>query len=82
MVQERAGDPDSAIIFSAPRILTAAEVAERTVALLDRGKIVAVIPSWRGWLARSLAPFPRVSLKLLATFRRAGERKRKKAASG
>jgi len=82
MVQERAGDPDSAIIFSAPRILTAAEVAERTVALLDGDKIVQVIPAWRGWLARSLAPFPRVGLKLLSTFRRSGERKRKKAAGG
>ena len=82
MVQERAGDPDSAIIFSAPRILTAEEVAERTVALLDGNKVVQVIPAWRGWLARSLAPFPRVGLKLLSTFRRSGERKRKKAAGG
>jgi len=41
-----------------------------------------VIPAWRGWLARSLAPFPRVGLKLLSTFRGMGERKRKKAAGG
>jgi NAD(P)-dependent dehydrogenase (short-subunit alcohol dehydrogenase family) len=81
MVQERVGDPDSAIIFSAPRILTAAEVAERTVALLDSGKIVLVVPTWRGWVARSLAPFPRLGLKLLSAFRRSGERKRKKAAN-
>jgi NAD(P)-dependent dehydrogenase (short-subunit alcohol dehydrogenase family) len=80
MVHERTGDPDSAIIFSAPRILTAAEVADRTVALLDSKKIVLVVPTWRGWLARSLAPFPRAALKMLGAFRRSGERKRKKAA--
>jgi short-subunit dehydrogenase len=79
MVRERAADPDSAIIFSAPKILTAAEVADRTVALLDGTKIVAVVPTWRGWVARSFAPFPRLGLKVLGAFRRSGERKRKKA---
>jgi NAD(P)-dependent dehydrogenase (short-subunit alcohol dehydrogenase family) len=79
MVRERSGEPDAAIIFSAPRILTAAEVADRTVALLDSKKIVLAVPTWRGWVARSLAPFPRLGLKLLAAFRKSGERKRKKA---
>jgi NAD(P)-dependent dehydrogenase (short-subunit alcohol dehydrogenase family) len=79
MVHERTADPDSAIIFSAPRILTAAEVADRAVALLDTSKVVLVVPRWRGWVARSLAPFPRAGLKILAAFRRSGERKRKKA---
>jgi short-subunit dehydrogenase len=81
MVKERAADPDSAIIFSAPKILTAAEVAEKTVALLDSRKIVLVVPAWRGWLVRALAPFPRAGLRMLAAFRRSGERKRKKASA-
>ena len=79
MVDERAADPDSAIIFSAPKLRSAAEVADQAVALLDSEKIVLVVPRWRGWVARSLAPFPRVGLKTLAAFRRQGERKRKKA---
>jgi len=79
MVRERQAEPDSAIIFSAPRLLQASEVAERAVALLDTTKIVEVIPRSRGWLARAMAGFPRAGLKLLALFRRIGERKRVRA---
>jgi NAD(P)-dependent dehydrogenase (short-subunit alcohol dehydrogenase family) len=80
MVQERVGDPEAAIIFSAPKLLKPDEVAERIVALLDSKRIVEVIPRSRGWLIRVTAPYPRVSLKMLEMFRRAGERKRRKAA--
>jgi NAD(P)-dependent dehydrogenase (short-subunit alcohol dehydrogenase family) len=79
MVRERRSEPDSAIIFSAPKLLEASEVAERAVALLDTTKIVAVIPPSRGWLARWAAAFPRGGLKVLSFFRRVGERKRQKA---
>jgi NAD(P)-dependent dehydrogenase (short-subunit alcohol dehydrogenase family) len=82
MVHERATEPDAAIIFSAPKLLSAAEVAEQAVGLLESDRIVLVLPRWRGWVARSLAPFPRVGLKMLAAFRRSGERKRKKATTG
>jgi NAD(P)-dependent dehydrogenase (short-subunit alcohol dehydrogenase family) len=81
MVRERRADPESAIIFSAPKLLEASEVAERAVALLDTTKIVQVIPPGRGWLARVMAAFPRADLRMLELFRRAGEKKRRRAAS-
>jgi NAD(P)-dependent dehydrogenase (short-subunit alcohol dehydrogenase family) len=79
MVRERQADPDSAIIFSAPRLLTPDEVAEQAVALLDSKKIVLAIPRNRAWLARTLAAFPRADLRMLALFRKAGERKRQQS---
>jgi NAD(P)-dependent dehydrogenase (short-subunit alcohol dehydrogenase family) len=80
MVRERQADPDSAIIFSAPRLLTPEEVAGRAVALLDGNRVVDVIPRWRGWTVRLAAPFPRTSLRMAATFRKMGEKKRQQAA--
>jgi short-subunit dehydrogenase len=55
MTRERAAEPDSAIIWSAPRMLSAGEVADAVVALLDSKQLMLVIPRWRGWLARSTA---------------------------
>ena len=52
MVQDVADNPEAAILFSGPRLLGAAEVAEQTVALLDSKKVVLVIPRWRGAVAR------------------------------
>jgi NAD(P)-dependent dehydrogenase (short-subunit alcohol dehydrogenase family) len=78
MVRERQAEPDSAIIFSAPKLLQAEDVAERAVALLDSERIVEVIPRSRGWLVRVTALYPRLSLRMLALFRRAGERRRVK----
>ena len=80
MVRERQDDPEAAIIFSAPKLLQPSEVAERAVALLDKKKVVEVIPPSRGWLVRVLAGFPRADLKMLELFRRAGEKKRQKIA--
>ena len=79
MVRERAGEPEAAIVYSAPRILEASEVADRVVALLDSRRVVAVVPAWRGWLLRALAPFPRLALGLVPVFRWIGERKRARA---
>jgi NAD(P)-dependent dehydrogenase (short-subunit alcohol dehydrogenase family) len=82
MVRERASDADSAIIFSAPKLLQPTEVAERAVALLDTTKIVEVIPPSRGWLVRVMAAFPRADLRLLELFRRSGEKKRRQSVGG
>jgi NAD(P)-dependent dehydrogenase (short-subunit alcohol dehydrogenase family) len=79
MVRERQADPDSAIIFSAPRLLDPSEVAERAVALLDSDKIVLAIPRNRAWLTRVMAAFPRADLRMLELFRKAGEKKRQRA---
>jgi NAD(P)-dependent dehydrogenase (short-subunit alcohol dehydrogenase family) len=78
MVFDHADEPDAAILFSAPRLYTPREVAERTVALLDKKKIVLTIPPSRAWLARTSAPFPRFGLKVLSLMRRYGERSQRR----
>jgi NAD(P)-dependent dehydrogenase (short-subunit alcohol dehydrogenase family) len=78
MVRERAADPDAAIIWSAPRMLTAEEVAEKVVGLLDSRKVVLVIPRRRGALARTFGLFPNTGLKLAGPMKKLGERKRRR----
>ena len=53
MARERADEADSAIIWSAPRMLSAEEVASAVVDLLDSKQLVLVIPRWRGWVSRA-----------------------------
>ena len=79
MVRERARDDDAAMVFSAPRMLSAEEVADRTVALLDSKELVAVIPRWRGWVARSSTMAGRHALRVTGVMRRQGNRRRAKA---
>jgi NAD(P)-dependent dehydrogenase (short-subunit alcohol dehydrogenase family) len=79
MVRERQDEPDSAIIFSSPKLLQPADVATRTVALLDSEKIVLAIPRNRAWQARTMAGFPRAGLKMLELLRKVGDRRRRKA---
>ena len=76
MVRERQADEESAIIFSTPRMLRPEEVAERIVAAIGERKPIVVIPPSRGALVRTLANFPRLNLRLLPLFKRAGEKKR------
>jgi NAD(P)-dependent dehydrogenase (short-subunit alcohol dehydrogenase family) len=78
MVRERAADPEAAIIWSAPRMLTAQEVADKVVGLLDSRKLVLVIPRRRGVIARSFGLFPNTGLKLARPMKKLGERKRKR----
>ncbi len=79
MVHERAGDEDAAMVFSAPRLLSAEEVADRTVGLLDSKELVAVIPRWRGWVARSSAMAGRHALRATSVMRKQGDRRRARA---
>ncbi len=78
LLRGEAHQPDSAIIWSAPRMLSAQEVAGRTVALLDGKRLVEAIPRYRGWQARAAALAPRVGLGMAGVMRRSGERKRQK----
>lgn len=78
LVRGEAHQPDSAIIWAAPRMLSPQEVADRTVALLDGKKLVAVIPRYRGWQARAAAMTPRLGLRMTGAMRRTGERKRER----
>jgi short-subunit dehydrogenase len=79
MVRERAGDADAAIIFSAPRLLAAQEVAADAVSLLDSRQLVKVLPAWRGWVARATALLGRNALVSAGALRRQGERRRARA---
>jgi NAD(P)-dependent dehydrogenase (short-subunit alcohol dehydrogenase family) len=76
MTRERAAEPDSAIIWSAPRMLSAGEVADAVVGLLDSKQLVLVIPRWRGWLARSTALAGRHAVAGAEPLRKLGERRR------
>jgi hypothetical protein len=73
---------ESAIIWSAPRMLSAAEVADETVALLDSKALVKVIPRYRGWQARFGGLLPRTGLKQAKMLHKRGERKREKERRG
>ena len=76
MTRERAAEHDSAIIWSAPRMLTAGEVADGVVGLLDSKRLVRVIPRWRGWAARGTAAAGRPALLSAELLRKQGERRR------
>lgn len=79
MVRERASDEEAAIIWSAPRMLGAEEVADEVVALLDSSKLVLVLPRSRGVIARVSGIFPRFGLRMTAPMQKLGARKRRKA---
>jgi NAD(P)-dependent dehydrogenase (short-subunit alcohol dehydrogenase family) len=79
MVRERGDDPDAAIIWSAPRMLGAGEVADRVVELLDSRRMVLVIPRWRGWLTRAIGMAPRAGMPLIGPLKRLGERQRQQS---
>lgn len=80
MVRDNADEPEAAIIFSGgKKLLTAEQVADKIVELLDSTAIVLTIPRSRAGLARFAGRYPRVGLKTLSFFKRVGERNRKKA---
>ena len=76
MTRERAHEPESAIIWSGPRVLRAPEVADEIVGLLDSKRLVHVIPRWRGWVARGTAMVGRPALSATELLRKHGERRR------
>jgi short-subunit dehydrogenase len=76
MTRERATEPESAIIWSGPRMLTAEEVASRVMALLDSEQMVLAIPRWRGWVVRAGGLGGRRMLRVAELLRQQGERKR------
>jgi NAD(P)-dependent dehydrogenase (short-subunit alcohol dehydrogenase family) len=76
MTRERAEEPDSAIIWSGPRMLSAEEVATQVVGLLDSKKLLLGIPRRRAWAARLGALTGRAGLRVSERLRQQGERKR------
>jgi NADP-dependent 3-hydroxy acid dehydrogenase YdfG len=79
MVRERQGDEEAAIIFSAPRMLQPAEVAQAIGAAIGKRKPLVAIPASRMVITRTMALFPRLNLRLLPLFKKAGEKKRASA---
>jgi short-subunit dehydrogenase len=70
--------PDSAILFSQRRLLTADEVADAAVAMLDGRRIVRSLPVRWAALSRLGALTPTVGLRGLAVLRGLGERERRR----
>ncbi|HTM19029.1 MAG TPA: SDR family oxidoreductase [Kofleriaceae bacterium] len=82
LVRENAADHQSAILFSAKKLLAADEVARRIAGLVDRPQLAPIYPRGRGVLAQVFRPFPGVGLRLLRQFVRAGERNRRRQSPG
>src|SRR5829696_3506601 len=76
LLREHDDEPAASINWSGPRLLTADEVAEHAVALLDSSRLVRVIPPWRGWGARAMAMGGRRALRAAPLLRRLGARHR------
>jgi NAD(P)-dependent dehydrogenase (short-subunit alcohol dehydrogenase family) len=76
MTRERAHEPESAIIWSGPRMLSAEEVASAVVGTLDSKRMVVALPRWRGAAARVAAFAGRPALRSSEFLRRQGERRR------
>jgi NAD(P)-dependent dehydrogenase (short-subunit alcohol dehydrogenase family) len=76
MTRERAHEPESAIIWSSPRMLRAEEVAKAAVGLLDSKRMVLAVPRWRGVAARAVTLVGRPALHTSEFLRKQGERKR------
>jgi NAD(P)-dependent dehydrogenase (short-subunit alcohol dehydrogenase family) len=79
MLRERSADEDSAILWSGPRMLRADEVAERVVGMLDSQELVAVIPRWRGWVARGTSMLGRHAMPGAELLHAYGRRRRARA---
>lgn len=81
MMREHVDEPEYALAFTAPRILTAEEVARKSVALIDGERLVLSIPGWRAGMLRLTGAFPRGILPLAGVLRRSGDRARQKVAA-
>ncbi len=85
MIADKLGDPDAAPSFSG-QLLAASEVAERTVELLDKPRVVLTIPRWRGAVLRLFDAFPGVAIRLtpmvMADARRRQARWKRRVAEG
>jgi len=78
MVDENAGSDSAALLFTAKKLLTPQEVADRVVGLVDRPRLQTVLPTRNALLAHVFRPFPAFSLQVLRGFAWVGERNRKK----
>jgi NAD(P)-dependent dehydrogenase (short-subunit alcohol dehydrogenase family) len=76
LLREHDHEPAAAINWSGPRLLSADEVADHAVALLDSKRLVRAVPAWRGWGARGIAVAGRPALRMAPLLRKLGARHR------
>ena len=81
MTRDVSDREEADLLFSAKKMLTAGEVADQAVGLLDDPKLVHIVPPTRGFLAQLVRPFPGLNLKILRQFKRLGSRHRRRRAS-
>ncbi|MEI6372529.1 MAG: SDR family oxidoreductase [Actinomycetes bacterium] len=79
MLSEVIDDPAIALSFSAPRLTTVEEVSARLVLLLERPRLIASVPRWRGAQVRLLGVVPEFGVRALPLFRRMGRAQQVKA---
>ena len=78
MVASHATDPNAALLFSGPELLSAENVARAGLQLLGSRQIFRVVPRWRGLIARTGDMAPSLGLKTLQLLRKTGERRQRK----
>jgi NAD(P)-dependent dehydrogenase (short-subunit alcohol dehydrogenase family) len=78
MLRQHADRPQAALSWSGPRLLSADEVADRALEVLDGDTLVASMPHWRGALARGLGLVPGAAVRMLPAFQRFGEWKQRR----
>lgn len=63
-----------ALSFSAPRLVTPAQVAEQVVSVLERPRLVVSVPRWRGAQVRLFAGMPDLVIRAAPVFWKQGLR--------
>ncbi|MCE7002237.1 SDR family oxidoreductase [Kibdelosporangium philippinense] len=82
MVRQVAGSPSSAMLFTGMRLLSARDVADAAVGMLDSPRVVRTLPVWRGLLLRTSALVPRLAERAVPLLCEYGERRRRRLQSG
>lgn len=76
MVRGVADKEESALLFSSGKLLAPETVANLVADLVDNPRLVVTYPAHRAFMAHAVHPFPALGLKILAQFRKLGERNR------
>jgi short-subunit dehydrogenase len=74
MTNAVAHDDKAGLLFSAGKLLTLDEVADAAVELVDKPKLVKMLPAYRAALVHAMRPFPRLGLPVLAQMAKLGRR--------
>jgi NAD(P)-dependent dehydrogenase (short-subunit alcohol dehydrogenase family) len=76
MTDSVAHDANAGILFSAGKMLTLDQVADAAFELVEKPRLVQIMPSYRAALIHLLRPFPALGLPLLEQFAKLGRRRR------